>query len=207
MLQLLGQLFQHVFALRNQRLNMGATRAILAAPPLLGCAVRIMSTYLFLIQRVANPPELQMNTVPDRNVHCIEVDGTFDDCQRLVKETFADLDYKANINYAVNRSIGRGCLDCLLWLRQSYRYSFVPTGNFGNEVRSVPRTKNGIPINKLIVATNENDILARFFATGEYVEGKNDRIASWADIQVASNFERFHIIILMKTVSTLMFGV
>jgi threonine synthase len=143
--------------------------------------------------------ELQMTSVPDRNVHCIEVDGTFDDCQRLMKETFADLDYKAKYQL--------GAVNSVNWARvlaQIVYYGYaslkapaaaqfsVPTGNFGNVFAAYLAQRMGFPIDKLIIATNENDILARFFATGEYALGQVHQTVSPAmDIQVASNFERF----------------
>ena len=140
-----------------------------------------------------------MTTVLDRNVHCIAVDGTFDDCQRLMKETFADLAYKEKYQL--------GAVNSVNWARvlaQIVYYGYaslkapsaaefsVPTGNFGNVFAAYLAHRMGFPIAKLIVATNDNDILARFFATGEYAVGDVHQTLSPAmDIQVASNFERF----------------
>lgn len=201
-LQLLGQLFQYVLALRNQRLNiLGATSGDTGSAAIAGVRGQdnVDIFILYPKGRVSPLQELQMTTVPDRNVHCIEVDGTFDDCQRLMKETFADLDYKEKYQLgAVNSVNWARVLAQIVYygyasLRTPAAAQFsVPTGNFGNVFAAYLAQRMGFPIDKLIVATNENDILARFFATGEYAVGEVHQTVSPAmDIQVASNFERF----------------
>ena len=201
-LQLLGQLFQYVLALRNQRLNiLGATSGDTGSAAIAGVRGQdnVDIFILYPKGRVSPLQELQMTTVPDRNVHCVEVDGTFDDCQRLMKETFADLDYKEKYQLgAVNSVNWARVLAQIVYygyasLRTPAAAQFsVPTGNFGNVFAAYLAQRMGFPIDKLIVATNENDILARFFATGEYAVGEVHQTVSPAmDIQVASNFERF----------------
>ena len=201
-LQLLGQLFQYVLALRNQRLNiLGATSGDTGSAAIAGVRGQdnVDIFILYPKGRVSPLQELQMTTVPDRNVHCVEVDGTFDDCQRLMKETFADLDYKEKYQLgAVNSVNWARVLAQIVYygyasLRATAAAQFsVPTGNFGNVFAAYLAQRMGFPIDKLIVATNENDILARFFATGEYAVGEVHQTVSPAmDIQVASNFERF----------------
>ena len=201
-LQLLGQLFQYVLALRNQRLNiLGATSGDTGSAAIAGVRGQdnVDIFILYPKGRVSPLQELQMTTVPDRNVHCIEVEGTFDDCQRLMKETFADLDYKEKYQLgAVNSVNWARVLAQIVYygyasLRAPAAAQFsVPTGNFGNVFAAYLAQRMGFPIDKLIVATNENDILARFFATGEYAVGEVHQTVSPAmDIQVASNFERF----------------
>ena len=201
-LQLLGQLFQYVLALRNQRLNiLGATSGDTGSAAIAGVRGQdnVDIFILYPKGRVSPLQELQMTTVPDRNVHCVEVDGTFDDCQRLMKETFADLDYKEKYQLgAVNSVNWARVLAQIVYygyasLRAPAAAQFsVPTGNFGNVFAADLAQRMGFPIDKLIVATNENDILARFFATGEYAVGEVHQTVSPAmDIQVASNFERF----------------
>ena len=201
-LQLLGQLFQYVLALRNQRLNiLGATSGDTGSAAIAGVRGQdnVDIFILYPKGRVSPLQELQMTTVSDSNVHCIEVDGTFDDCQRIMKDTFSDLDYKEKYQL--------GAVNSVNWARvlaQIVYYGYaslktpsaaqfsVPTGNFGNVFAAYLAQRMGFPINKLIVATNENDILARFFATGEYASGEVHQTVSPAmDIQVASNFERF----------------
>ena len=201
-LQLLGQLFQYVLALRNQRLNiLGATSGDTGSAAIAGVRGQdnVDIFILYPKGRVSPLQELQMTTVPDRNVHCVEVNGTFDDCQRLMKETFADLDYKEKYQLgAVNSVNWARVLAQIVYygyasLRTPAAAQFsVPTGNFGNVFAAYLAQRMGFPIDKLIVATNENDILARFFATGEYAVGEVHQTVSPAmDIQVASNFERF----------------
>ena len=201
-LQLLGRLFQHVLATRNQRLNiLGATSGDTGGAAIAGVRGQ-ENVDIFILYpegRVSPLQELQMTTVADDNVHCIAVNGTFDDCQRLMKETFADLDYKEKYQL--------GAVNSVNWARvlaQIVYYGYaslkapsaaefsVPTGNFGNVFAAYLAYKMGFPIAKLIVATNDNDILARFFATGDYAVGSvHQTISPAMDIQVASNFERF----------------
>ena len=171
-LQLLGRLFQHVLALRNQRLNiLGATSGDTGGAAIAGVRGQ-ENVDIFILYpkgRVSPLQELQMTTVLDRNVHCIAVDGTFDDCQRLMKETFADLAYKEKYQL--------GAVNSVNWARvlaQIVYYGYaslkapsaaefsVPTGNFGNVFAAYLAHRMGFPIAKLIVATNDNDILARF---------------------------------------------
>ena len=140
-----------------------------------------------------------MTTVTDDNVHCLAIEGSFDDCQAIVKDLFADLEFK--------RERSLGAVNSVNWARvlaQVVYYAYaslqfdrpvsfcVPTGNFGNVFAGYLAKRMGFPIEKLVVATNENDILARFFATGEYARGEVRFTHSPAmDIQVASNFERY----------------
>ncbi len=140
-----------------------------------------------------------MTTVPDGNVHCISVDGSFDDCQSIMKAVFADLDFKQEMQLgAVNSVNWARVLAQIVYygyasLRQERNATFcVPTGNFGNIFAGYLARRMGFPIADLVLATNENDILARFFNTGEYARGSVHHTLSPAmDIQVASNFERF----------------
>jgi threonine synthase len=142
-----------------------------------------------------------MTTVPDANVHCLAVDGSFDDCQTLMKTLFADLTFKTRYRL--------GAVNSVNWARvlaQIVYYGYaslalgrerpvtfcVPTGNFGNVFAGYLARRMGFPIERLILATNENDILSVFFATGEYQRGDvRYTITPAMDIQVASNFERY----------------
>ena len=142
-----------------------------------------------------------MTTVKDKNVFNIAVNGNFDDCQNLVKLMFVDKDFKNSINMSGVNSIN--------WARiisqiVYYFYSFfkiqknnkkinfsVPTGNFGDIYAGYIAKKMGLQINKLIVATNQNDILKRAINNGIYkIENVVETISPSMDIQVASNFER-----------------
>jgi len=140
-----------------------------------------------------------MTTVEKKNVFNIAIDGNFDDCQNIVKQMFSDLDYSKSINMSGVNSIN--------WARiiaqtVYYFYSYfkldkktvsfsVPTGNFGDVFAGYLAKKMGLPIDKLIVATNENDILHRAISKGDYVSKEVKETSSPSmDIQLASNFER-----------------
>ena len=140
-----------------------------------------------------------MTTIEEKNVFNIAIDGNFDDCQNIVKQMFSDLDYSKSINMSGVNSIN--------WARiiaqtVYYFYSYfkldkktvsfsVPTGNFGDVFAGYLAKKMGLPIDKLIVATNENDILHRAISKGDYVSREVKETSSPSmDIQLASNFER-----------------
>ncbi|HCD28341.1 MAG TPA: threonine synthase [Gammaproteobacteria bacterium] len=201
-LQLLGQLFTYVLNARGQRLNiLGATSGDTGSAAIAGVRGQhnIDIFILYPRGRVSPMQELQMTTVADSNVHCVAVDGSFDDCQNLMKAVFADLDFKQQYQLgAVNSVNWARVLAQIVYygfasLRQHKESVFaVPTGNFGNVFAAYLAYKMGFPIQQLIVATNENDILARFYATGDYSRGESKKTISPAmDIQIASNFERF----------------
>ena len=140
-----------------------------------------------------------MTTVNDKNVFNIAIDGNFDDCQNIVKQMFSDLEFSKSINMSGVNSIN--------WARiiaqaVYYFYSYfklgketisfsVPTGNFGDVFAGYLAKKMGLPIDKLIVATNENDILHRAISKGDYVSKEvKETLSPSMDIQLASNFER-----------------
>ncbi len=140
-----------------------------------------------------------MTTVEENNVFNIAIDGNFDDCQNIVKQMFSDLEFSKSINMSGVNSIN--------WARiiaqaVYYFYSYfklgkdtisfsVPTGNFGDVFAGYLAKKMGLPIDKLIVATNENDILHRAISKGDYVSKEvKETLSPSMDIQLASNFER-----------------
>jgi threonine synthase len=153
--------------------------------------------------RVSRLQELQMTTVADGNVHCIAVDGSFDDCQSIMKRIFNDLPFKERYRLGAMNSVNwaRVLAQIVYYVYGalrldrggSARVSFsVPSGNFGNILAGYLARRMGAPIDKLICATNENDILSVFFNTGVYRRGQvRHTISPSMDIQVASNFERF----------------
>lgn len=201
-LQLLGRLFEYALDKRGQRLTiLGATSGDTGSAAIAGVRGQdnIDIFIMYPTGRVSDLQELQMTTVPDNNVHCISVDGSFDDCQNIMKQTFGDLAFKEELKLgAVNsvnwaRVLAQICYYGYASLRFAAPVNFcVPTGNFGNVFAGYLARRMGFPINKLLVATNENDILARFFTSGEYARGEVHYTLSPAmDIQVASNFERF----------------
>ncbi len=142
-----------------------------------------------------------MTSVLDSNVHNIGIQGSFDDCQLLLKQAFSDLDYKQAYSLGAVNSVNWARVMAQIvyyfyaWYRIGMPQKFevaVPTGNFGNIFAGYLARSMGLPIHKLILATNSNDILARFFNTGRYQRGDvHFSLSPAMDIQVSSNFERY----------------
>ena len=145
----------------------------------------------------------QMTTVKAENVYNIAIDGNFDDCQALVKKLLVDQGFNAKHNLASINSInwGRVLAQVVYYFYSSFKIMkknniktvnfSVPTGNFGDAYAGYVAKKMGLPIDKIIIATNSNDILSNFFKNGVYKTSKViPTISPSMDIQVASNFER-----------------
>ena len=206
-LQLLGNLFEYILARRGGRLNiLGATSGDTGSAAIAGVRGR-EGIDIFVMHpegRTSPIQQRQMTTVLDENVHNIAIRGSFDDCQRIMKTLAGELDFK--------RRYALGAVNSVNWARvlaqivyyfhgvfrvqedtgQSTVDLCVPTGNFGDILAGWYARQMGLPIGRLICATNQNDILARFFNTGEYSLGDVHRSHSPSmDIQVASNFERY----------------
>lgn len=154
--------------------------------------------------RVSEVQERQMTTVLDDNVHNLAVQGTFDDCQRIVKTLLADPAIKQRFNLSTVNSInwGRIVAQIVYYFYATFRVQeqtgakqvrfSVPTGNFGDVFAGFMAHQMGLPIERLIVATNENDVLTRYFNQGEYrATAVVPTLSPAMDIQVASNFERY----------------
>ena len=203
-LQFLGELFSHILAARGSELNiLGATSGDTGSAAIAGVrgkpGIRIF--IMFPEGRTSPIQERQMTTVLDDNVYNLSIDGSFDDCQNLLKTVFSDLEFKARFSLgAVNsvnfaRVLAQTVYYFWSWTRLGCPEQFdvtVPTGNFGNIFAGFLAKKMGLPLRKLILATNQNDILARFFDSGVYQRGTVGFSNSPAmDIQVASNFERY----------------
>jgi threonine synthase len=213
-LQWLGNLFEYLLAQTGERLNiLGATSGDTGSAAIAGVRgkERIDIFILHPKGRVSPVQERQMTTVLDANVHNVAVRGTFDDAQRIVKALFSDLDFKReyrlgavnSINWA--RILAQTVYYFYAWGRISggdtaHRVSFsVPTGNFGDVFAGYLAKRMGLPVDRLIIATNRNDILTRFVATGEYAAAEVHHTLSPAmDIQLASNFERYLYFLLDK---------
>ena len=161
---------------------------------------------LFPKGRVSPIQERQMTTVADENIHCVAIEGTFDDCQDLVKASFNSPEFRDRVKLGAVNSINwcrvLAQITYYFWsyLRVTDQEEFknskigysVPTGNFGDILAGFYAKQIGLPVGKLIVATNENDILHRFFTKGEYHrESINKTISPSMDICVSSNFERY----------------
>jgi len=206
-LQLLGNLFEYLLKERGQKMNiLGATSGDTGSAAIYGVRGK-ENIHIFILHphgRVSPVQELQMTTVTDPNVHNLAIRGTFDDGQSIVKEIFADVDYKSR--YAL------GAVNSINWARvlaQTVYYFYawgqvtaagaqtpvcfsVPTGNFGDIFAGYLAKRMGLPVDKLILATNRNNILARFVTRGDY--SLDEVVQTWSpsmDIQVASNFERY----------------
>ncbi|MFP6796635.1 MAG: threonine synthase [Pseudomonadales bacterium] len=201
-LQVLGRLFEHILGQRSGSLNiLGATSGDTGSAAIAGVRGRrnIDIFVLFPDGRTSLMQELQMTTVMDSNVHCLGIKGTFDDCQELMKSIFNDLAFKEEYRLGAVNSVNwaRVVTQVVYYIYAALKFkepvSFsVPTGNFGNVFAGYLARSMGVPIDRLILATNENDILARFFKTGNYARGVvKHTLSPSMDIQVASNFERF----------------
>jgi len=203
-MQILARLFDHVLAKRGRRITVvGATSGDTGSAAIEAFRGRETSD-IFIMHpkgRVSEVQRRQMTTVLDANVHNIAIEGSFDDCQALVKAMFNDHAFRDEISLAGVNSInwGRVMAQIVYFFTSAVALgaparavSFsVPTGNFGDIFAGYVAARMGLPIEKLIVATNRNDILARTLATGRYEVGEvHPTMSPSMDIQVSSNFER-----------------
>ena len=203
-MQLIGQLFRISLSKSKKRVTIiGATSgdtgsaAIEAFKGLDAVDVFI----LYPRGRVSEVQRRQMSTPSAKNVHAISIDGDFDDCQKALKDLFNDLKFRDKVNLSGVNSINWARIMAqIVYYFSSYssldlggkkvRFT-VPTGNFGDIFAGYIAKKIGLPISKLIIATNQNDILHNALISGEYVRGiVNPSISPSMDIQVSSNFER-----------------
>ncbi len=203
-MQLIGQMMQFALARSGKRITIvGATSgdtgsaAIEAFRGLSNVDVFI----LFPHGRVSEVQRRQMTTPSEANVHALAVDGDFDDCQAALKDMFNDFEFREEVGLAGVNSInwGRVLAQVVYYFSSAMslgaphrKVSFtVPTGNFGDIFAGYIAKKMGLPIDKLVVATNLNDILDRTLKTGiQKKEGVTPSISPSMDIQVSSNFER-----------------
>ena len=203
-LQFLGNIFEYVLSKRGGRLNiLGATSGDTGSAAIAGVRGKqnINIFIMFPEGRTSALQEKQMTTVLDDNVQNMAIEGSFDDCQLILKTIFNDLPFKDAYDLgAVNSVNWARVLAQVVYYFSAYvqlgspeRFQVaVPTGNFGNIFAGYIARRMGLPIDTLILATNQNDILHRFFTTGRYERGEVHFSHSPAmDIQVASNFERY----------------
>jgi threonine synthase len=203
-LQLLGRLMDHALAKRDKHLViMGATSGDTGSAAIEGCrhSERVQMFILHPHERVSEVQRRQMTTLMGDNIHNIAVRGNFDDCQQMVKRSFADQSFLNGGQL--------GAVNSINWARimaQIVYYFYaavalggphrpvsfsVPTGNFGDIYAGYLAKQMGLPIEQLIVATNANDILHRCISANQY--GKQDLVQTLSpsmDIMVSSNFER-----------------
>ena len=208
-MQLLGALFQHELAAGSETLNiLGATSGDTgsSAEYAMRGRPRIRVFMLSPLGRMSAFQRAQMYSLSDPNIFNIAVDGTFDDCQDIVKQIVADVEFKRRHRLGAVNSINwaRVAAQVVYYFagyfaattRDDDLVSFcVPSGNFGNVLAGWIARSMGLLIDRLIVATNENDVLDEFFRTGRYrVRNRNQTLATSSpsmDISKASNFERF----------------
>ena len=208
-MQLLGNLFEYELARRGEELNIfGATSgdtgsaAEYAMRGKKGVRVFMTSPH----GRMSPFQQAQMFSLMDENIHNIAIEGVFDDCQDLVKAVSNDLDFKTKYKIGTVNSINWARLLAQVvyyfagyfqaTTANSQKVSFtVPSGNFGNVCAGHVARMMGLPVDTLVAATNENDVLDEFFRTGVYrVRGSADTHETSSpsmDISKASNFERF----------------
>ena len=203
-MQWLGRAMNRVLDDRGERATiLGATSGDTGAAAIeaFGGLARTDVYILYPQGRVSDVQRRQMTTVGKANVHALAIEGTFDDCQRIVKDLFGDLGFRDAMRLSGVNSINWARI-----LAQVVYYfvaavalgapdrpvSFaVPTGNFGDILAGYYAKRMGLPIERLIIATNENDILARALASGRYEpRGVKATQSPSMDIQVSSNFER-----------------
>lgn len=203
-LQLLGLLFERFLAKRDTHLTViGATSGDTGSAAIDALAGRAKVDIFMLhpLGRVSDVQRRQMTTVLAPNVYNIAIEGSFDDAQALVKAMFADRDFAGRFNLSAVNSINwaRLMAQIVYYFYAAVRLGApdrevafsVPTGNFGDVFAGYVATKMGLPVAKLIVATNVNDILHRALSAGDYSVGTvNPTAAPSMDIQVSSNFER-----------------
>ena len=203
-MQVLGRLFDHVLTARDTRVTIvGATSGDTGSAAIEACANRdrIDIVILHPHERTSMVQRRQMTTVLAPNVGNIALEGTFDDCQDIVKGLFADVPFRsetklsavnsinwariaAQIPYYVASALALGAPD------REIAFS-VPTGNFGNIFAAWAARKMGLPITRLIVGSNRNDILTRFFVSNDMsMKDVEPSYSPSMDIQVSSNFER-----------------
>jgi threonine synthase len=203
-LQLVGRLFDHMLAERGEQITIvGATSGDTGSAAIEACrgSERIKIFILHPRGRVSEVQRRQMTTALEGNVHNIALEGTFDDCQDLVKALFSDAAFRDEMKLSAVNSIN--------WARIMAQIAYyvaaaaalgaperrlafaVPTGNFGNVYAGYAARRIGVPIDRLIVASNENDILTRFLESGAMsVSQVRPTYSPSMDIQVSSNFER-----------------
>ena len=201
-MQFIGNLYEYYLKKNDRKINIVVATSGDTGAAAIDAIKGKSNLNIFVLHpnnRISSVQRKIMTTVQDNNVSNIAIEGNFDDCQKIVKSMFSDLEFSKSINMSGVNSIN--------WARiiaqaVYYFYSYfklgkelisfsVPTGNFGDIFAGYIAKKMGLPIDKLIVATNENDILHRAISKGDYVSKEvKETLSPSMDIQLASNFER-----------------
>ncbi|HEY6533008.1 MAG TPA: threonine synthase [Acidimicrobiales bacterium] len=203
-LQLVGRLFEHELTRRGERVTVvGATSGDTGSAAIEALRDRD-AVDVFILHpagRVSEVQRRQMTTVLAPNVHNVAVEGTFDDCQDLVKALFADESFRDRRRMSAVNSINwaRVMAQIVYYVTSTARLGggrrpvafSVPTGNFGNVFAGYAAQRMGTPISQFVVASNRNDILTRFLTSGTMTIGEvHPTLSPSMDIQVSSNLER-----------------
>lgn len=203
-LQLVGRLFDTVLTARGSRVCvLGATSGDTGSAAMHACAGldHVDIFILFPDGRTSEVQRRQMTTLGAANAHAVSVPGTFDDCQDLVKAAFADAEFRDEVRLSAVNSINwaRVMAQVVYYVTAHLQVApdgspvsfVVPTGNFGNVLAGWVASRMGLPVERLVVASNRNDILTRFFSTGDMTISEVVPTTSPSmDIQVSSNLER-----------------
>ena len=205
-LQLVGRLFDHVLGARGERVTIvGATSGDTGSAAIDGVKAcdHVDIVILYPAGRVSDVQRRQMTTVDSPNVHTVAIEGTFDDCQALVKAMFADAPFRDELRLSAVNSINwaRVMAQVVYYVTASRALAphpgdpavtfSVPTGNFGNVLSGWIARRMGAPVADFVIASNANDILARFVEANDMtMRDVVPTLSPSMDIQVSSNFER-----------------
>jgi len=200
-LQVLGRMFSRALARRGGKATVVAATSGDTGSAAIAALGGLPNVTVFVLHpkgRVSDVQRLQMTTSPHANVHNIALEGTFDDCQAIVKALFAEPNFADAVGLTAVNSINfaRIAAQCVYYFTATAKLGraetfVVPTGNFGDVFAGEAAMRMGLPIEKLVVATNANDIMVRVLTTGVYEPGAvHPSLSPSMDIQVASNFER-----------------
>ena len=202
-MQFIGNLYEHYLEKNNSEINIVVATSGDTGAAAIDAIKNKKNLNIFVLHpnnKISSVQRQIMTTGSAKNVFNIAIEGNFDDCQNIVKSMFADLQFSKSINMSGVNSINwaRIIAQAVYYfysyfkINSSDKISFsVPTGNFGDVYAGYLAKKMGLPIDKLIVATNTNDILHRAISKGDYIAKKvSETISPSMDIQIASNFER-----------------
>ena len=201
-MQLIGNMYEHLLKSNNKTINIVVATSGDTGAAAIDAIKGKSNLNIFVLHpnnRISSVQRKIMTTVEEKNVFNIAIDGNFDDCQNIVKQMFSDLEFSKSINMSGVNSINwaRIIAQAVYYFYAYFKLgkdniSFsVPTGNFGDVFAGYLAKKMGLPIDKLIVATNENDILHRAITKGDYISKEvRETLSPSMDIQLASNFER-----------------
>ncbi len=202
-MQFIGNMYEYYLSKNHKKINIVVATSGDTGAAAIDAIKGKSNLNIFVLHpnnRISPVQRKLMTTVEDENVFNIAIDGNFDDCQNIVKQMFSDLNFSKSINMSGVNSINwaRIIAQAVYYFYTYFKLNVdkpisfsVPTGNFGDVFAGYLAKKMGLPIDKLIVATNENDILHRAISNGDYISKKvKETLSPSMDIQLASNFER-----------------